>query len=178
MDLDFILENARLTDEQIDKILEEKSEDNKSFTKRIEDTLKKYKDESTVNIARIIGKHCNRESLKNIKRRREIRREVILEYLKNLDIYERLNNTKRICLILDNYSSHKSAFIKKIANILNIVLIFLPPYSPHLNPIEQIWRMMKRVIRAKDLISKDYMDYMVEITFYDCVEINLKYFDL
>ena len=39
---------------------------------------------------------------------------------------------KRICLILDNFSVHKSAFIKKIAKILNIKLINLLPYSPTL----------------------------------------------
>ena len=55
-----------------------------------------------------------------------------------------MQTEQRICLILDNYSVHKSAFIKKIALHLNIELIYLPPYSPHLNPIEQIWRQIKR----------------------------------
>lgn len=41
-----------------------------------------------------------------------------------------MQTEQRICLILDNYSVHKSAFIKKIALPLNIELIYLPPYSP------------------------------------------------
>ena len=76
---------------------------------------------------------------------------------------------KRICLILDNYSVHKSAFIKKIAEILNIVLIYLPPYSPQLNPIEQLWRKMKRIIRKKYLYSEEYLKELTEKTFYECL---------
>ena len=79
-----------------------------------------------------------------MKKRREIRRKIILNLLEKENIIVKMQTEQRICLILDNYSVHKSAFIKKIALHLNIVLIYLPPYSPHLNPIEQIWRQMKR----------------------------------
>ncbi len=84
---------------------------------------------------------------------------------------------KRICLILDNYSVHKSAFIKKIAEILNIRLIYLPPYSPQLNPIEQLWRKMKRIIRKKYLYSEEYLKELTEKTFYKCL-LNNKLCDL
>ncbi|MHC1636276.1 MAG: rhodanese-like domain-containing protein [Candidatus Methanospirareceae archaeon] len=30
--------------------------------------------------------------------------------------------------------------------MMNMVLVYLPPYSPDLNPIEQIWRAIKRVL--------------------------------
>ena len=36
-----------------------------------------------------------------------------------------MQTEQRLCLILDNYSVHKSAFIKKIALHLNITLIYL-----------------------------------------------------
>ena len=52
------------------------------------------------------------------------------------DIITKMQTEQRTCLILDNYSVHKSAFIKKIALHLNIALIYLPLYSPHLNSIE------------------------------------------
>ena len=41
--------------------------------KEILETIEKYKDDTTSTIARIIGKHCNRESINNVKKRREIR---------------------------------------------------------------------------------------------------------
>ena len=67
-----------------------------------------------------------------MKKRREIWRNIILKNLLKENLQKKLLNEKRICLILDNFSVHKSEFIKKIAKILNIELINLPPYSPTL----------------------------------------------
>ena len=132
----------------------ENNENNKVFTEKIIKTIEKYKDDTTSTIARIIGKHCNRESINNVKKRREIRRKITLNLLEKENIITKIQTEQRICLILDNYSVHKSAFIKKIALHLNIALIYLPPYSPHLNPIEQIWRQMKREIKHYYLESE------------------------
>ncbi len=44
-------------------------------------------------------------------------------------------------IILDNAGFHKSKRLKIPDNIL---LIFLPPYSPELNPAEKIWARFKR----------------------------------
>ena len=101
------------------------NEDNEVFTEKILKTLEKYKDNTTSTIARIIGKHCNRESLNNMKKRREIRRKITLNQLEKEDIITKMLTEQRICLILDNYSVHKSAFIKKIALHPNIVLIYI-----------------------------------------------------
>lgn len=116
----------------------ENNENNKVFTEKIIKTIEKYKDDTTSTIARIIEKHCNRESLNNVKKRREIRRKITLNLLEKEDMITKMQTEQRICLILDNYNVHKSSFIKKIALHLNITLIYLTPYSPHLNPIEQI----------------------------------------
>lgn len=76
-----------------------------------------------------------------------------------------MQTEQRICLILDNYSVHKSAFIKKIALYLNIELIYLPPYSPHLNPIEQIWRQIKIEIKHYYLESKEFLQELTTETY-------------
>ena len=80
-----------------------------------------------------------------------------------------MQTEQRICLILDNYSVHKSAFLKKIALHLNIVLIYLPPYSPHLNPIEQIWRQMKREIKHYYLKSKEFLQELTIKTYFESI---------
>ena len=49
------------------------------------------------------------------------------------------DTTKKVILILDNASWHKSESL----NWHNISPVFLPPYSPDLNPIETIWRVLK-----------------------------------
>lgn len=51
-------------------------------------------------------------------------------------------NASAIHLILDNAGYHKSeAFLKFIATT-KIKIHYLPPYSPNLNPIERLWKIM------------------------------------
>ena len=167
--LNKIIEEVNLTDEEIDTILMENNENNKVFTEKIIKTIEKYENDTTSTIARIIGKHCNRESLNNVKKRREIRRKITLNQLEKEDIITKIQTEQRICLILDNYSVHKSAFIKKIALHLNITLIYLPPYSPHLNPIEQIWRQMKREIKHYYIESKEFLHELTIKTYNESI---------
>jgi transposase len=43
-------------------------------------------------------------------------------------------------MILDNASAHKA---KRLAIPQNVMLLFLPPYSPELNPMERLWEDIK-----------------------------------
>ena len=52
-------------------------------------------------------------------------------------------------VIMDNASFHKSQRIKSLIESVRCKVIFLPPYSPDLNPIEVFWANMKRWIRSK-----------------------------
>ncbi len=49
-------------------------------------------------------------------------------------------------LLLDNGAFHKA---KKLNIPDNIALLFIPPYSPELNPAEKIWWKMKRAFSGK-----------------------------
>ena len=51
-----------------------------------------------------------------------------------------------IVVILDRLPSHRSAFTRRFAKALDIHLVFLPPYSPDLNPIEIIWKSVRRFV--------------------------------
>ncbi|MCP4474232.1 MAG: IS630 family transposase, partial [Gammaproteobacteria bacterium] len=51
-------------------------------------------------------------------------------------------NNKLVHIILDNVSYHKSTVVQATAHELNIQLHYLPPYSPNLNPIERLWKIM------------------------------------
>ena len=53
----------------------------------------------------------------------------------------------RIHLILDQGSYNKSIETKKAANKYNIIFHYLPPYSPNLNPIERLWKIMNEFCR-------------------------------
>ena len=56
------------------------------------------------------------------------------------------NPKMKITLILDNFPAHKAKVTIEKAEALGIALTFLPMHSPDLNPIEQIWRCLKREI--------------------------------
>ena len=55
-------------------------------------------------------------------------------------------------LVLDNASFHKAPSTLMLAQAAGIRLLFLPAYSPDLNPIEHIWAAFKTLLR-KDLPS-------------------------
>jgi putative transposase len=50
-------------------------------------------------------------------------------------------------VVIDNASFHKSKSIRQLIEDAGAKLIFLPPYSPDLNPIEKWWHKIKTAIR-------------------------------
>jgi transposase len=50
-------------------------------------------------------------------------------------------------VILDNLGSHKGEAVRKAIRAAGARLLFLPPYSPDLNPIEQVFAKLKTLLR-------------------------------
>lgn len=50
-------------------------------------------------------------------------------------------------LVLDNASFHKSVKTRELVEQAGCHLLFLPPYSPDLNPIENFWAVLKAKVR-------------------------------
>lgn len=50
-------------------------------------------------------------------------------------------------VILDNLGSHKGEAVRKAVRGAGAHLLFLPPYSPDLNPIEQVFSKLKHLMR-------------------------------
>jgi transposase len=64
-------------------------------------------------------------------------------------------------LLIDNAGIHKA---KRLVIPQNIRLIFLPAYSPELNPIERFWQHMKQYIKGKIFSGLQEMkDYVADI---------------
>lgn len=51
-----------------------------------------------------------------------------------------------IHLIMDNGAYNRASKVKKVAEELGIVLVYLPAYSPNLNPIERLWKFFKKKV--------------------------------
>jgi len=56
------------------------------------------------------------------------------------------NPKRHIIVIIDNARAHIAKRTEKFAKSIDMTLVLLPPYSPDLNPIEQIWKSIRRKI--------------------------------
>ena len=50
-------------------------------------------------------------------------------------------------IVLDNASFHRKNILSKLAENAGVFVLFLPPYSPDLNPIEHFWANIKKKLR-------------------------------
>jgi transposase len=53
-------------------------------------------------------------------------------------------------VIMDNLGSHKGHAVRRAIRNAGAKLFFLPPYSPDLNPIEQVFSKLKTLLRKAD----------------------------
>ena len=58
-------------------------------------------------------------------------------------------------VVLDNLSSHKVRGVRELVEARGASLMFLPPYSPDLNPIEQAFAKLKQLVRKAKPRSRD-----------------------
>lgn len=73
---------------------------------------------------------------------------------------------KETVLVLDNAKVHRSKLIEEMRTIWEtrgLYLFFLPPYSPHLNIAETVWRMLKgKWLQPSDYSTSDTLFYAAD----------------
>ena len=77
----------------------------------------------------------------------------VCDFLKVLR--EKNPENKKIYFILDKGPSNTALSVRELAKGLNIEIVFLPAYSPNLNPIERLWKFFKK----KVLYNKYYEQF-------------------
>lgn len=82
-------------------------------------------------------------------------------------VKERYPQSKTIHLILDGAGYHRSKVVKSKAIELGIELHYLPPYSPNLNPIERLWKVMNEHARNNKYFSSSKEFRLSIDTFFD-----------
>ncbi len=102
----------------------------------------------------ISGRRYARESFVAAKRGPEILAPFCFQGTCNTDLFNLWVETCLVpvlkpgqVVILDNATFHKSEKTKALIESANCTLLFLPPYSPDLNPIETFWANLKAKIR-------------------------------
>lgn len=76
-------------------------------------------------------------------------------------------------VIMDKLSVHQVSGIRELIEGRGAKLVYLPPYSPDLNPIEECWSKMKSILRsmgarARDALEEAIATAMAMITAKDC----------
>lgn len=67
--------------------------------------------------------------------------ESTIEFFQNIE--KAYPEKRKIHVFCDNAPYYRNKKVKKYLELSKIVLHFLPPYSPNLNPIERLWKWMK-----------------------------------
>ena len=65
-------------------------------------------------------------------------------------------------LVLDNLSTHKVDGVRKRVEAAGARLLYLPPYSPDLNPIEKAWSKLKTMLRSAKARTADALHKAIE----------------
>jgi transposase len=64
-------------------------------------------------------------------------------------------------VVMDNLSSHKAAAVRLSIEKVGAELLYLPPYSPDMNPIEKAWAKLKELLRAAQARTREVLEQAV-----------------
>jgi len=74
-----------------------------------------------------------------------------IEFLKN--VKEAYPEASMINVILDQLGYHRSQVVREFAEASSIELHYLPPYSPNLNLIKRLWKVMNAMVRNNPIFK-------------------------
>ena len=113
-----------------------------------------YTLKGTVLIDKIKGKKYSRKSVVAGQRDGKILAPLMYDKTMNSTLFEEWFECCMIpasnegdVFIMDNASFHRKKQLREICEKDNRRIIFLPPYSPELNPIEKTWAWLKKKLR-------------------------------
>lgn len=75
-------------------------------------------------------------------------------FIECLQAIRKANRQAKACVVVwDNLPAHGKKEVEQVARQLQIILVNLPAYAPDLNPIERIWKQIKRKISYEGFIK-------------------------
>jgi len=139
-----------------------------------EDVLEKIYDEDHNINPKKLSYYCTKNKINNYKIANR-QRKYLKEELNNKKLIHLLQNERKLNLVLDNARIHSAKFVEEMCDILSINLVFLPLYCPFLNPIEDVWKDIKRELYISDYETLDELIGLFISLFYEIVD-NISYY--
>ena len=65
-------------------------------------------------------------------------------------------------VIWDNLGAHRSVAVREAVGAKGAQLVFLPPYSPDMNPIERCWSKLKTFLRAAKARTRETLEAAIK----------------
>jgi transposase len=77
----------------------------------------------------------------------------------------------RSVLVIDNASFHRSERVEQMCHEAGVKLVYLPPYSPDLNPIEEFFAELKAFIQKSWQTFKDCPEQGFDVFLEWCIDV-------
>jgi len=84
--------------------------------------------------------------------------------------------TSRHCLVMDNVAFHKVKEAVTQVEKTGARILFLPPYSPDLSPIELMWSKIKSVLRKYSAKTAEDFQSAISAAFHSICPLDLKHY--
>lgn len=65
------------------------------------------------------------------------------------------------CVVMDNLPAHKVEEVRPAIEAVGARLVYLSPYSPDFNPIENCWSKLKQYLRSVAARTRDHLDQAI-----------------
>jgi len=175
-----LIENAlnheNLDDENIKKELDKELLTKEQLTMNILNRLDDNKISSKEDLMKSINRDFNKANKEDSKKIQDYKIQQMVDNLKKTNLKSLIKKEKPIVIVLDNYTPHRNTEFKKACKLLNIILVRLPPYSPQLNPIEQVWKSIKRITYTTFVETKEELIELFKKEYYKIVN-NKSFFN-
>lgn len=155
-----ILDDSDLLEENIINELRLDLPNKKDLQKAINEKIDQIDDVEKMLVE--IDKLCKNKINDHYSKISKLQREKIVKKLAKTNIKYVMEKERPLLLVLDNAKIHVSKETKMVFDLLNIIPIYLPPYCPELNPIEDVWRVDKNIIYTE---SFEDLDELIDIMF-------------
>ena len=81
---------------------------------------------------------------------------------------------KGACVVLDNSTIHKGDEVRSAIEAVGAKLVFLSPYSPEFNPIENLWSKLKSILRSFGARTYKALDEAIAFAYAQISQDNIR----
>lgn len=75
-------------------------------------------------------------------------------------------------IVMDNLSVHHATVVREAIEAVGAKVVFLPPYSPDLSPIELCWSKLKQLLRSAKARTPEALDQALTRIINECISVD------